>query len=125
MPAVSNQRNISSIMRGKFAEKQARNFLQSRGLSFITKNFKCQYGEIDLIMGDKNELVFVEVRMRSSRLYGDAAETVDKTKLTKLINSSEYYIQRNYADKQVPNSRMDLVAINGTKFEWIHNIQLN
>ncbi|MBE8182560.1 MAG: YraN family protein [Candidatus Portiera sp.] len=112
-------------MRGKFAEKQARKFLQSRGLSFITKNFKCQYGEIDLIMGDKNELVFVEVRMRSSRLYGDAAETVDKTKLTKLINSSEYYIQRNYADKQVPNSRMDLVAINGTKFEWIHNIQLN
>lgn len=124
MPIKNNQKNSSSIALGKNAENQARHFLQSQGLSFVAKNYKCRYGEIDLIMDDKSDLVFVEVRMRHSCLYGEAAETVDQTKLKKIINSSEHYIQMHYSDKNIPHSRVDLVAINGTNLEWIHNIQV-
>lgn len=52
-------------------------FLESKGLIFIAanQNFKC--GELDLIMNDKETIVFVEVRQRSHSAYGSAIESVD------------------------------------------------
>lgn len=113
----------TSIMLGKDAENQAKQFLLSQGLSFVTGNYKSRFGEIDLIMKDKTEVVFVEVRMRKSTLYGSAAETVDSTKLQKIIKTGEHYIQKHYPRRNLPNARMDLIAINSGELEWIKNIQ--
>lgn len=122
----------SSITLGKDAENQAKEFLQAQGLKFVASNYRCRFGEVDLIMDDTNnannanntgDLVFIEVRMRRSSLYGDAAATVDKTKLQKITNTIEYYMQKHYSAKNMPNPRLDLVAINGGKLEWLQNIQ--
>lgn len=122
---VVNNKKHSPILIGQHAEARAKDFLQGNGLKFITNNYKCRYGEIDLIMHDKDSLVFVEVRMRRKSLYGRAAETVDQAKLTKLINAAEFYIQKRYSDKYVPHSRFDLVAIDGDKIEWINNLPIH
>ncbi|MCH9666214.1 MAG: YraN family protein [Gammaproteobacteria bacterium] len=122
---VVNNKKHSPILIGQNAEVRAKDFLQGNGLKFITNNYKCRYGEIDLIMHDKDSLVFVEVRMRRKSLYGRAAETVDQAKLTKLINAAEFYIQKRYSDKYVPHSRFDLVAIDGDKIEWINNLPIH
>lgn len=124
MRVVNNKKHLP-ILIGQHAEARAKDFLQGKGLKFITNNYKCRYGEIDLIMHDKDSLVFVEVRMRRKSLYGRASETVDRVKLTKLINAAEFYIQKRYSDKYVPHSRFDLVAIDGDKIEWINNLPIH
>jgi len=59
-----------SRLKGKKAEDVACNFLLKNGLSLVTRNYHCKYGEIDLIMHDDDTLVFVEVRYRKSNLFG-------------------------------------------------------
>ena len=54
------------LIEGNAAEQLAATFLQQKGLTLIEKNFRCTYGEIDLIMRDGKTLVFIEVRLRST-----------------------------------------------------------
>lgn len=80
-------------------------------------------GEIDLIMGDKNCLVFIEVRYRASNRFSRASQTVDIHKQRKLIRTAALFLAKRsrYANSVV---RFDVVAIdaddNGEKtIEWI------
>ena len=52
--------------RGADAEELAAAFLQQHGLTLVTRNYRCRFGEIDLIARDGDTLVFIEVRQRSS-----------------------------------------------------------
>ena len=52
------------INRGQLAEQQACVFLQTKGLRLLARNYYCAFGEIDLIMRDCSDVVFVEVRKR-------------------------------------------------------------
>ena len=56
--------------RGQHAEDLAAAFLQHHGLELLERNYRCRFGEIDLIARDGKTLVFVEVRMRSSASFG-------------------------------------------------------
>ena len=68
---------------GLAAEEAVRTYLSKQGLKFLTKNFRCKLGEIDLIMRDGQCLVFVEVRARASADYGGALASVTKSKQQK------------------------------------------
>ena len=48
---------------GLLAENLAASYLIEQGLKLLVKNYHCRFGEIDLIMQDKNTLVFIEVRL--------------------------------------------------------------
>ena len=52
---------------GPATEAAAERWLKQQGLRFITRNYRCRQGEIDLVMEDTSELVFVEVRYRKKR----------------------------------------------------------
>jgi len=113
------------LARGKLAEEAACRFLQKRGLRLLTQNYRCQYGEIDLIMQSKeNEVVFVEVRSRSSTAYGTAAETIGPRKRAKIVRSALYFLQSKNWLNHI-NSRFDVIAIhflqNDIQFDWIKN----
>jgi len=84
---------LSNRTQGQQAEKLARDFLQQQGLIFITGNFSCRWGEIDLIMREKSTLVFIEIRFRSSSQFGYAIETVTPKKQSKIINTALFFIQ--------------------------------
>ena len=62
--------------RGHNAEEQALKFLEQKGLTLITRNYRCRLGEIDLIMRDHPAVVFIEVRLRGKSKFGNAGESI-------------------------------------------------
>jgi len=58
--------------RGEAAESLAADFLQRRGLTVLERNYRCRFGEIDLVARSGELLVFVEVRARTSEAFGGA-----------------------------------------------------
>ncbi|MBA2652933.1 MAG: YraN family protein [Tatlockia sp.] len=111
-----------SLTTGFAREKQARAYLVSQGLQWIESNYRCRFGEIDLIMRDKNYLVFVEVRARVSSSYGGALASVTYFKQRKLIKTAtSYLLSKNLHDKQL--TRFDVLGFEGPKADlsWIKN----
>lgn len=111
-PGTANKPKASTY--GAQAEQLAQHWLQKQGLSFVTKNYRCRRGEIDLIMLEDATLIFVEVRYRKHGQYGDGAESVDYRKQQKLVYSAEHYIQNKLSSQRklahVENFRFDVVA---------------
>lgn len=108
-------------MKGSHAEQLAASFLQSQQLILIEQNYRCRFGEIDLIMRDGETLVFIEVRMRSSNFFGGAAASITAAKQKKLLRTARHYIAGSNAE---PAYRFDVVllsGINSCKLEWIKN----
>jgi putative endonuclease len=109
---------------GDQAEKRALKFLQKKGYKLKDKNFHCRYGEIDLIMMNKqNELIFVEVRCRNNTSHGDGFASITTQKQSKIRNSAEYYLQVHQLNEQACRCDAISVQLNGrqTKIEWIQD----
>ena len=104
------------------AERLACQFLIERGYRHIQSNYRCRYGEIDLIMEDNDYLVFVEVRYRHSGRYGGAIASIDHRKQAKLRATAEHYLQRSRVASNRP-CRFDVVLLgpSQTGFECIRN----
>ena len=107
--------------RGAEIEEMARRFLTDRGMRTVERNYRGRRGEIDLIMLDGDDLVFVEVRYRSGDAYGSAAESVTPGKQKKIIKTASGFLQ---ARKQWANHpcRFDVMAITGRgRIQWIRD----
>ncbi len=109
---------------GKHFETQACRYLQQQGLVLKDKNISFRFGEIDLIMLDNEQLIFVEVRYRHSNEFGGSAASVDRHKQVKLTKAAQLYLQKHYGN-QPPSCRFDVVAITKVKQDiqvnWIKN----
>ncbi len=105
---------------GDLGEQKACDFLQAKGLRLVTRNFRCMYGEIDLIMQDNNDIIFIEVRSRQHSDYGSAVESVTTSKQKKLIRAATYFLQKRKWYNKV-NCRFDIIGISQNQFEWIKN----
>jgi putative endonuclease len=103
---------------GAAAEDRAAEFLRAQGLRLLERNFRCRLGEIDLIMQDGPELVFVEVRSRSHPDYGSAVETIGPRKRQRVVRAAALYLQRHPAAARA-NCRFDVVAMDGHRLQWI------
>lgn len=109
--------------RGLRAESTALRWLKKRGLVPVMRNYRCRYGELDLIMQDQSTLVIVEVRARAEASYVSPALSIDHRKQGKIIRASEYFLQQypTHADKAV---RFDVIAIIGDQensIEWLRD----
>ena len=104
---------------GARAERQAETFLTSQGLVLIARNYRCKSGEIDLIMTDSEQWVFIEVKYREKDDYGDAAEFFDKRKKKRLMRAINHYMISKQLNPEMTAYRVDLVAINGEQINWI------
>jgi putative endonuclease len=107
---------------GLAAEMNARAYLEARGLRFLENNYRCGKGEIDLIMRDKNEVVFVEVRARKNPYFMATADSVDFHKQKKIIATATHYLcHKKWFDKV--NCRFDVIGISYAQtkadIEWI------
>ena len=106
--------------RGRHAESLAAAFLQQQGLMLVARNYRCRFGEIDLIARDGKTLVFVEVRMRTSDGYGGAAASITAAKRDKLLRTARHYLART---ARAPACRFDALLISGADntVEWLKN----
>lgn len=100
-------------------ERLAADYLQGQGLRLIARNHRCRFGEVDLVMGDGDTLVFVEVRYRASSRFGTPAETVDYHKQRRLCAAAHHYLQTH--PSMLP-CRFDVVAISAQdQIQWLKN----
>jgi putative endonuclease len=104
--------------RGAAVEALAERHLTSAGLRPVERNYHCPAGEIDLVMRERDTLVFVEVRARRSGAFGSAAESIDARKRRRLLATAEHYLQSRRHRGPV---RFDVVALTGTQLDWLPN----
>ncbi len=101
----------SQKQRGVDAEQLVVEFLERAGYRIRARNFSCRQGEIDIIAECGAVLAFVEVRMRSSTLWGDPSATVNFTKQRKVIFAAHAYCQRERLFARV--IRFDVASVVG------------
>lgn len=107
LPIFSNSRD-----KGTYVEQLALKHLVQQGLKPVEQNISSRHGEIDLLMRDQEEWVFVEVRYRKTGNFGGGLESVNRSKCQKLIKTAEYYIQTH--DKtHFEVCRFDIIEVAG------------
>jgi putative endonuclease len=100
---------IISNPTARFGEKIASQYLTKKGYKIIDRNFRKGYGEIDIVAIFQGTLVFVEVKTRTTSLFGGAIEAISHGKLKKLIRTCEYY---KLLHPKLPQSlRIDAILI--------------
>lgn len=114
---VQASNNDTTTARGREAEERAARYLAERGLSIVARNFRVRGGEIDLICRDGRTLVFVEVRQRSRRDFGGAAESITYAKRRRIILAARFYL----ASRPPCDCRFDCVLIEAGGMEWLRN----
>lgn len=109
---------------GKDSEEYAKGYLQEKGFKLIEQNYRCAQGEIDLIMLDCNQIVFVEVRCRNHHHYGNALESITPGKRRKIILGAKHYLQVKKCLYKVI-SRFDIIVIHPRhgemQLQWYKN----
>ena len=114
-----------SLRKGLRFEDRSRDYLLERGLLLIQSNYRCRFGEIDLIMRDRDSVCFIEVKFRKSLVFGGAAGAIPRSKQRKIIKTALFYLAAN---KRLAHHalRFDALLIQqqsvGTSdFNWIKN----
>jgi len=104
--------------RGAAAEELAAVFLEGRGLRIVERNYRCRFGEIDLVARSGAVLVFVEVRARQSEAFGGAAGSITAAKRRRLVATARHYLAKHPVARAC---RFDVVLIRGREqeIEWL------
>lgn len=97
---------------GQAAERLARAYLQKHGLRWVASNYRCRFGELDLIMTEAATLVIVEVRYRRSDSFMTPSHSIDHGKIRRLSCTAEHFLQRNRRWRGRP-LRFDVLGICG------------
>jgi putative endonuclease len=102
---------VSTRKVGQQAEELAAEFLVSQGYVVVERNFTCRFGELDLVALRDGLVCVVEVRMRSSNMWGDPALTVSWAKQRRVLKATLHYLMRQgWTGRMV---RFDVIAIVG------------
>ena len=103
-----------SRLLGRWGEDRAAEYLRDAGYRILAANWKCRFGELDLVAGDGTCLCFVEVKLRKSAAYGSAAEFVDRRKRDRLRATAELWLMRHPTDLQPRFDVVEIYAPQGT-----------
>lgn len=90
-------------------EEQATKTLKGKGYRIIENNYRSPFGELDIIAEEGGYLVFVEVKKRNTRTFGDSFEAVNTVKKKRIIKAAMFYMKTHKClDRKV---RFDVVGI--------------
>lgn len=110
---------------GRRGEAAARAYLKRRGLRILAENFTCAAGEIDLVGRERDTLVFIEVKTRTSAAFGPPHLAVHRQKQRQIVRAAQWYLaEQRLADVAC---RFDVLAVtfpegDGTpRIDWVQN----
>ena len=107
--------------RGTLGEQAARRHLEGQGYRVLDTNYRCRWGEVDIVAQDGDTLVFVEVRTRRHLTFGAPQESLSKGKIARLTATSDAYLQER---QPLPaHWRIDLVAVLMAQNDVVTEIQ--
>ena len=96
---------------GKWGEDLAVAYLEKKGYTIVERDWKSGRRDIDIIALDDDVVVFVEVKTRRNRLFGDPEESVDYHKLQNLQQAISHYVKFKHIRQEI---RFDIISIVGT-----------
>ena len=115
--------SLMRISTGKKGEELAAAYLEEAGYRIIVRNYRCLFGEIDMVAEEGETLVFVEVKSRRSDAYGDPQLAVGPQKQKKMSRISLHYLSEHHLRHRL--ARFDVVAVKllpaGNRIELIRN----
>ena len=105
---------------GARGEDVAVGFLVENGYNIIKRNYRCRYGEVDIIAEDGLTLAFIEVKTRGSALFGAPQGSVDSRKQARIIRSACVYMEdEGIIDRYI---RFDVVSVMRNKGRYTAEI---
>ena len=102
---MSDERN----QLGAVGESHAEHYLRKKGYEIVEKNYRCRFGEIDLIAKHKEYLVFVEVKTRKNGSKINPLISLTKKKQKKILQLGQYYLVTNKISRDQP--RFDVITV--------------
>jgi putative endonuclease len=104
---------------GKQNEDKAVDYLIKNGYTILDRNFYTKYGEIDIVAYKDDTIVIVEVRSLCSKTFGTPQESVNHSKIRKILNTAQVYLyKKGLLDKSI---RFDVIAIYQDQINHIEN----
>ena len=111
--------------KGLLYERRARTYLEQRGLVCLQQNYRSRFGEIDLVMRDRETVCFVEIRYRRSLACGGACYSITPAKRRRIVKTALFYLA---AHERLANSplRFDALLIQrqddcSERIDWIRS----
>ncbi len=110
---------------GAWGEALAAQYLQKKHYKLIATNYRCRFGEIDLIVANRRYLVFVEVKLRKNNQFASACEYVGYQKQERLRTTASLYLSQNPTSLQPRFDVIEIYAPEGTetKRPQIHHME--
>ena len=104
---------MSKVRLGRQGEELASGYLRGAGCGILAANYRCPWGEIDLVAWDGDELAFVEVRTRRTTTFGSPQESITRRKADHLVAAAQHYLQNHTpeTDREDTPWRIDLVSV--------------
>ena len=100
--------------------EKAADYLKQQGLFILRYNYRCRFGEIDLIARDGEYLVFVEVKYRKDNSSGYSLAAVNPAKQKTICKVARYFLTVEYHNVDIP-CRFDVAGIDGDEIHWVKN----
>ena len=91
---------MNRAMTGVYGELYTGRYLRDNGYSIVTANYRCRFGEIDIIASDKKYIAFVEVKTRDVGFVVSGKEAVDYGKRKRILATSKFFLSKNSFDLQ-------------------------
>jgi len=105
---------------GKLQEERVAEYLKDMGYQILALNYRCSFGEIDIIAKDKDYLVFIEVKYRRGARLGAPEEAVDNRKQRKICQTASFYLTKEYRCDECP-VRFDVASVTDKDIYMISN----
>ncbi len=106
---------------GATAEAAAERHLTDAGCRVLARNARYREGELDLVVRERDQVVFVEVRLRSGSRFGGALASVDVFKQKRLARAAQRWLAENFGERW-PACRFDVVTVDGSgRIEWLRD----
>ena len=104
-----------SKITGAWGEALAAEYLRKKPYKLVAAGFQCRFGEIDLIVKDRKNLVFVEVKLRKNADFAAAREYVDRNKQDRIRVTASMYLSKNPTQLQPRFDIIEIYAPEGAK----------
>ena len=104
-------------LRGAYGERVARQHMEGLGYAILQTNYRCRWGEVDIVAQQDGTLVFVEVRTKQNLTYGTPQESISQRKMDRVVATAQTYLQQHVPesghDTQLapPHWRIDVIAV--------------
>ena len=114
---------MAGISRGAAGEMLAARFFRDKGYAFLTSNYRCRWGEIDIIVTDRKYIAFVEVKTRSEDAIYTPREAVTLEKRRKIIRTASMFLKTHPQKNKQP--RFDVVEVVTSKEDILKVLEIN